>query len=101
MIELNNSNFEKEVLKTKKKVLVDFYAEWCGPCKMIKPILESMSEEIKDVKFGSVNVDDEEELSNNYGIYSIPCLILFEDGKEINRSVGFKSREELESMLGE
>ena len=101
MIELNEKNFESEVLKTDKKVLVDFYAEWCGPCKMERPILEELSNDMKDVKFASINVDEAEDLSQEYGIMSIPCLVVFENGKEVDRKVGLTSREELESMLGE
>ena len=101
MIELNEKNFESEVLKSDKKVLVDFYAEWCGPCKMERPILEELSNDMKDVKFASINVDEAEDLSQEYGIMSIPCLVVFENGKEVDRKVGLTSREELESMLGE
>ena len=101
MIELSSKNFEKEVLKSKGKFLVDFYADWCGPCRMVRPIVEELSEELKDIKFGSINVDDEEKLSQEYGIISIPCLIIFEDGTEKDRVVGYRSKEELESFLGE
>ncbi len=101
MIEVNSKNFEKEVLKSNKKVLVDFFAEWCGPCKMVRPILEELSNTKKDVKFASINVDEEEDLAQEYGVMSIPCLIIFDGGKEVNRTVGFKSQEELESFLGE
>ena len=96
----NESNFEKEVLKSKEKVLVDFNATWCGPCRMVGPIIEELSEEKKDVKFVSIDVDEEENLSMEYGVMSIPCLVLFESGKEIDRRVGFLSKEELEEFIG-
>ena len=94
-------NFEKEVLKSDKKVLVDFYATWCGPCRMLSPIVEEIKEERKDIKVLSIDVDEEEEIAREYGIMSIPCLIVFEDGKEINRSIGFQSKESILEMLGE
>ncbi len=94
-------NFESEVLKSKETVLVDFNATWCGPCKMLAPILEELSDERRDVKFVSIDTDEEDELSSEYGIMSIPCLILFKDGKEVNRSVGFMSKEDLNSFIGE
>ena len=97
--EINEKEFESEVLNSKEKVLVDFYANWCGPCKMLRPILDSIASERSDKKIVSINVDEAEELSEKYGILSIPCVILFQDGKEINRSVGLKSKSEIESML--
>ena len=96
----SESNFEKEVLKSKEKVLVDFNATWCGPCRMVGPIIEELSEEKKDIKFVSIDVDEEENLSMEYGVMSIPCLVLFEGGKEIDRRVGFLSKEELEEFIG-
>ena len=96
----SKDNFEKEVLKSEKKVLVDFNATWCGPCKMMGPIIEELSEEMKDIKFVSVDVDDEDELAETYGVSSIPCLVLFEDGKEVSRNVGFMPKDELENVLG-
>lgn len=97
--EINEKEFESEVLNSKEKVLVDFYANWCGPCKMLRPILDSIASERSDKKIVSINVDEAEDLSAKYGIISIPCVILFQDGKEINRSVGLKSKSEIESML--
>ena len=101
IIEVNNDNFEEEVLNSDKKVLVDFNADWCGPCKMLKPVLEEMANENNNVKIVSVNVDLEDTLAYTYQVASIPCLVVFESGKEINRKVGFTPREELEEMLGE
>ena len=99
MVEITNDNFNKEVLE-QELVLVDFNADWCGPCKMLKPILEEISNE-RSTKIVSVNVDDNMELAREYGIMTIPCLILFKDGKEFKRSVGLKSKEDIISMMEE
>ena len=99
IIEGNEKNFEKEVLKTKGKVFVDFYATWCGPCKMVAPFIEELSEEIDDVKFVSIDTDEEDELSEEYGIISIPSVLLFKNGKEIKRHVGIITKEELEEFI--
>jgi thioredoxin 1 len=97
VIEINSDTFKSEVLDFKDRVLVDFNADWCGPCQMIKPILE----ELDIIKVVSVNVDNEEDLAREYGVMSIPCLVLFDKGVEINRTVGFKSKEEIERFVGE
>ena len=99
MVEINNDNFKSEVLEN-ELVLVDFNADWCGPCQMLKPILEEISNE-KSTKIVSVNVDDNMELAREYGIMTIPCLILFKDGKEYKRSVGLKSKDDIISMMEE
>lgn len=99
-INLTNKNFEEEVLKEEKLVLVDFFATWCGPCKMLAPILSQIAEENKDkIKVGKINVDEQGDLALKYGISSIPTLILFKNGKAIKTSIGFKSKEEIEQML--
>ena len=100
MIEVNKDNFDKEVLQSDKRVLVDFNAEWCGPCKMMKPVLEEISTSNNDIKIVSINVDDEDELASKYNISSIPCLVLIENGEEINRSIGLISRSDLDSFIG-
>ncbi len=89
---IKSSEFEEEVLKSKEIVLVDFYADWCGPCKMLSPILEEIADEHNIYK---VNVDDEEELAYKYGVMSIPCVIAFKDGKELKRSIGFVEKDSL------
>ena len=93
---VNSEEFKTEVLESKEDVLVDFYADWCGPCKMLGPIMDEISENIKVIK---VNVDDESDLAEEYGVMSIPCVVAFKDGKEVNRSVGYKPKEEIEKLL--
>ena len=99
IIEINN-NFKEEVLDYEGKVLVDFYANWCGPCKMLRPVLEEFATET-DIKIVSVNVDNEEDVARNYGVMSIPCLVVFEKGEEKNRSVGFIPKENIRNLVGE
>jgi thioredoxin 1 len=101
IIKLTKENFDSIVKNSDKKVVVDFNADWCGPCRMLAPVLEELAETRTDIIFASVNVDDEEKLANNYNVYSIPCLILFKNGNELKRSVGFKQKDELEAFLGE
>ena len=98
VIEVNESNFQNEILNG--KVLVDFNATWCGPCRMLKPILEEFSE-TTSVKVCSVDTDQNENLARNYNIYSIPCIILFENGSEVKRNVGLLSLDELKEFVGE
>ena len=98
---VNENNFENEVLKSEKKVLVDFNAEWCGPCKMLAPVLEEMSETNDSVKFVSINVDENQDLASEFNIMSIPCLVLMENGKEVKRSVGVIPKLEIERFIGE
>ncbi len=98
-VSLNKENFENEVLKEKKIVLVDFWATWCGPCQMIAPVIEKIAEENTDIKVGKVNVDDEQELAIKYGVMSIPTLIFFKDGNPIKEVVGFHSKSELEEII--
>ena len=83
-----------EIISNNNLVLVDFYAEWCGPCKMLAPIISEIKEELKDKLYViKVNVDEEEDLSNKFGIYSIPTLVLIKDGKEIDRKVGYNTKQ--------
>ena len=101
IIKGEKNNFDEEVLKSKEMVLVDFNADWCGPCRMLAPELEKLAEANGSLKIVSVNIDNEGDLATQYNVFSIPCLVLFKDGKEINRSVGFKSSDELEQFVGE
>ena len=89
---LNKDEFDKEVINSKDTVLVDFYADWCGPCRMLGPVLDEISKEKKVFK---VNVDDEMELAQQYGIMSIPCMILFKDGNEDKRLIGLHPKSEI------
>lgn len=93
-------NFNEEVLQVKLPVLADFYADWCGPCRMLRPALEQISEERTDVIVAAVNIDENPELADDYDISSIPCVILFKDGAEIDRSIGLVPKEALEALLG-
>ena len=96
---LDDNNFKSEAEDSKGIVFVDFYADWCGPCKMISPIIDMLSEEIKDVSFYKINVDNAQEMAVNYGIMSIPTLLIFENGEMKNRVVGFRSKGEIEDLL--
>lgn len=96
---LNEQNFESEVLNSKGLVLVDFYADWCGPCKMVAPIVAEISEERTDVIVGKVNVDDNLKIAYKYNVVSIPTLIVFKDGKEAGQMVGYRSKQEILEML--
>ena len=101
VIEATGANFEQEVLKSDKPVLVDFNAEWCGPCRMMKPVLDQLAADRGDIKVVSVNIDDEDELAEEYGISSIPCLAVFRDGAETARNIGFVPREAVEALIGD
>ena len=90
--QIGTDNFETEVLQTEKKVVVDFWAGWCGPCQMIGPLIEQLSEEMPEIKFVKVNVDDELELAGKYKVESIPTLIVFAAGKEVKRQVGARAQ---------
>lgn len=99
VIKLNNENFEQEVQKQSGIVLVDFYAEWCGPCKMLSPIVDEIAKERTDIKVGKVNIDESSELAIQHRVMSVPTLIVMQDGKELARSVGYKAKQEILSML--
>ena len=100
VIVLSEQNFDEEVRKADKKVLVDFYADWCGPCKMMAPAIEKISEEVAEyAKVGKVNVDDSPEIAEEFGIMSIPTLLIFENGEVIHKHVGITDKETLMSEL--
>lgn len=92
----NREDFNKKVLESKDKVLVDFNADWCGPCQMLKPIIEEIA---NDNNVASVNTDVVPDLAEEYGVMSIPCLVLIKDGKELKRMVGFHTKEEVQDFL--
>ena len=99
VLEVTGASFEKEVLQSDRPVLADFYADWCGPCKMLRPILEEISDDRQDVKVVSINIDEEDELAEQFDVSAIPCVVLIKDGMEVDRSVGLKPREALEKLL--
>lgn len=101
LLKVTNDNFKKEVLESEQKVLVDFNADWCGPCRMLAPEIEKLASDIDHIKFTSINVDEEVELAKEYNVFSIPCLLIFKDGKEVKRSVGFLTAEELKNFIEE
>ena len=100
VIAVNSENFEKEVLSSEKPVLVDFWASWCGPCKMLGPVIEEFASENPGVQAVKVNVDENPELAMAYRIAAIPALMVFRDGKVVNQSVGFQNKEALKELVG-
>ncbi len=100
IVDVTKENFEEEVIKSDVLVLVDFNANWCGPCRMVRPILDEIASESDDYKIVSVNVDKEEELAAKYNVSSIPCMVIIKDGKEVNRSIGFRPKDEIKELLG-
>lgn len=100
VITVNEHTFEKEVILADKPVLVDFYADWCGPCRMLRPTLEAIADERSDVKVAAVNIDENPDLADEFDIASIPCVILFQNGAEADRSIGLVPKEALEALLG-
>lgn len=99
VISINKENFASEVLNSDKPVLLDFYADWCGPCRMVGPIVSEIASESTDVKVGKINVDEQRELAAQFGIMSIPTLAVVKDGKLVNRAVGYRSKEQIKAML--
>ena len=92
VLTITKDNFENEVLKSDVPVLVDFWASWCGPCRMMSPIVDQIAEEVTNCKVGKINVDEEGELAQQFGIMSIPTLLVFRDGKVANQSVGVRDK---------
>lgn len=101
-VEITNGNFEAEVLKSDVPVLVDFWAEWCNPCKIVAPVLEQIADEYKGkLKVGKVNVDSENDLASQFNIISIPTLLLFKNGEAVNQHVGAGPKETIEGLFKE
>lgn len=99
IVKVTDANFEEEVLKSDKKVLVDFWATWCGPCQMLAPIIEQVAKDRDDIKVCKIDVDTEPMLSFKYEVKSIPTLVVFENGVEVDKTIGLVSREEIDALL--
>ena len=99
VIVINKDNFQNEVLNSDKPVLLDFYADWCGPCRMVGPIVEEIAGERSDIKVGKINVDEQSELAAQFGVMSIPILAVIKNGEVVNRSVGARPKEQILAML--
>lgn len=96
---LNEKNFEEEVLKSDKTVLIDFWASWCGPCRMMSPVIDNIAEEVSDVKVCKINIDEEQNLAVKYNVMSIPTFIVIKNGEETARSVGVQDKSEILNMI--
>ena len=99
VLHINKSNFEQEVLNSDKPVLVDFWATWCGPCRMIAPVIDEIANERSDIKVAKINVDEDPELAVQYQVMSIPMLLVIKDGKVINQAVGAMPKEKILNLL--
>lgn len=99
-IVITKENFDSEVLKAEGTVLVDFWATWCGPCRMLSPIVDEVASERPDVKVGKINVDEQPELAQQFSIMSIPTLLVFKNGEKVQESVGLIPKEKVEALLG-
>jgi len=99
IMKVTSSNFEEEVLNSDKTVLIDFYADWCGPCKMFSPIVEAVAAENEDIKVVKIDVDNAQDIAIKYQVMSIPTTVVIKDGKEVNRAVGMMSKSDLIEMV--
>ena len=99
VIKVNEENFEREVLQADKTVLVDFYADWCGPCKMLSPIVDEVANEVNDVKVCKVNIDEARDLAIKFDIMSIPTLLVFKNGNVVNSSLGLVSKAKIMDLI--
>lgn len=99
VLEVTSENFEKEVLESEKTVLIDFYAEWCGPCKRLSPIVEEVAAEETEVKFVKMNIDNCEDIAIEYQVMSIPTLVVIKNGKEVERSAGLIDKEKIKELV--
>ena len=99
VININNNNFQGEVMHSEKLVLLDFWASWCGPCRMVAPVLEEIAAERSDIKVCKINVDEQPELAARFGVMSIPTLVVMKNGKVINQAVGARPKAQILAML--
>ena len=99
ILEVSKANFEAEVLKSDVPVLADFNAGWCGPCRAMKPMLEELAETNPGFKIVSIDIDEEDELADEYEVSSIPCLVVFKDGEEVNRNVGLIAKDAIAELV--
>ena len=100
-IDINKGNFQSEVMESDKLVLLDFWAPWCGPCRRVVPIVEEIAEENPDIKVGKVNVDEEVELAEKFGVMSIPMLVVLKNGEVVNQAVGMRPKHQILEMVDE
>ena len=98
-ININNNNFHNEVMSSEKKVLLDFWAPWCGPCRMVVPMVEEIAKERPDIKIAKINVDENPELATRFGIMSIPTLVVMENGRIVNQAMGARPKNAILAML--
>lgn len=98
-VHITKDNFNSEVLQSDRTVLLDFWASWCGPCRMVSPVIDEIAEERSDIFVGKINVDEQRELATQFGVMSIPTLVVLKNGREVNRSVGAKPKSQILAML--
>ena len=99
VININKNNFQNEVLNSEKPVLLDFWAPWCGPCRMVSPIVDEIAAERSDIKVGKINVDEEVELAMEFGVASIPTLVVMDHGEVVDKAIGYMPKKEIEKLL--
>lgn len=99
ILTITKENFESEVINSKEPVLLDFWASWCGPCRMVSPVIDEIAEESNDIKVGKINVDEEGELAKDFKVMTIPTLMVFKDGKQHNSSIGVQSKQNILKLL--